>query len=71
VLVLAVLAHFTRLPHQPFWRHAVLRPYVEFGVRKFMVLIPTSTQRRLPDSLSSRLAPEHKTRALRLHRQSI
>jgi membrane protein required for colicin V production len=40
VLVLVALAGLTELPKQEFWRHALLRPYAEQGVRTLKPLLP-------------------------------
>lgn len=41
VLVLYVAAGFTELPTLPFWRNALLRPYVEQGVLLARPFLPT------------------------------
>ncbi len=48
VLVLFMLAKLTDLPKQPFWRKAVLRPYVEKGVTVLEPLFPSAISERLP-----------------------
>lgn len=40
VLVLFVAAGFTELPNYPFWRDAMLRPYVEEGVLALKPFLP-------------------------------
>lgn len=45
VFVLVLLAEFTELPKQPFWRNALLLPYVEQGVRVLKPLLPNVHQR--------------------------
>ncbi|MEA3117615.1 MAG: rane protein required for colicin production [Paraburkholderia sp.] len=40
VLVLVALAGLTELPKQEFWRHALLRPYAEQGVRTLKPFLP-------------------------------
>jgi membrane protein required for colicin V production len=40
VVLLVALAGLTELPQQEFWRHALLRPYAEQGVRELKTLLP-------------------------------
>jgi len=40
VLVLAMLAGLTKLPQQPLWRNALLRPAVETGVQMLRPFLP-------------------------------
>jgi membrane protein required for colicin V production len=40
VLVLAMLAGLTKLPQQPFWRNALLRPPVDAGVQRLKPFLP-------------------------------
>lgn len=40
VVLLVALAGLTELPQQEFWRHALLRPYAEQGVRELKSLLP-------------------------------
>jgi membrane protein required for colicin V production len=40
VLLLVALAGLTELPQQGFWRNAMLRPYVEQGMREVIPLLP-------------------------------
>ena len=40
VVLLVALAGLTELPKQEFWRHALLRPYAEQGVRELKSLLP-------------------------------
>lgn len=42
VLVLAILAGLTKLPEQPFWRDALLWPYVEALVQMLKPFLPTA-----------------------------
>jgi membrane protein required for colicin V production len=41
-LVLVAVAGLTELPQQDFWRHALLRPYAEQGVRELKPFLPAA-----------------------------
>jgi membrane protein required for colicin V production len=41
-LVLVAVAGLTELPHEDFWRNALLRPYAEQGVRELKPFLPAA-----------------------------
>jgi len=58
ILVCVILAGFTPLPAQPFWRDAQLLPYAQAGVRYVRQCLPPELAQYIPAPPEAPAAPE-------------